>query len=773
MTRRPTLLAAALLILAPALARADVTLVQDGHAKAVVYVQAAVMAADDKKAEQGKFPVREAEMQRRRLRESVNDLAHYLGKMSGTRVGIRTRKPGKDTEIPILVGALAVETFGPPAKKAPYKQGFRLVVTPKGVGLLGESDLAASYAIYELLDRLGCRWFMPSAMGEVVPERRTITLKEMDFSSAPGTVYRGIWYADDAFRRRNRHGGLLLSAGHALEFYLTKEDRKKHPEWRAEIGGKPHSSRLHWSSQAVADAIAGHILANHARNPQPSYSLSPDDGSNFDESKEDRALDAGDFDPTSQTVSLTDRLLVLANRIATRVNARAPEVKLGLLAYAQYIRPPVREKVHPAIVPQLAPIALCRFHSMTDDRVHGARELRRLVEGWGKAARSTSMYFYAYNLAETSAPVPMLAKWSADVPFVLRHNCKFWQPETLPNFDTHLHANYLGCRLAFDPSLKPADILHEINTLFYGHAAREMSAYWKYIDDVWTNTLDFSGCGFSYLRRWTPERLKEARTRMNAALAACRTPMEKRRVGLADDSLQLFERFMKLRRDLAEGRLAGLATEADAWRKQVVALGDKYKDQYAFTKVPWTPKTVSGLYFSLFYEPAYKDAARIAHDFQLLTPAPLRTFRYRADPERKGEGLGWSKAGLDDKDWKSTDVCLETWSTLGYHDYFKSMWYRTRLTVGAVPAGKKVFLWLGSTDGSAKVFVNGKHIPYVGSKKEKKYIFNGYCQPASFDVTAALKPGAKNDIAILCTRTFFNELGTGGLVAPMLLYRAK
>ena len=39
----------------------------------------------------------------------------------------------------------------------------------KGVGLFGESDLASSYAVYELLDRLGCRWFIPSAMGEVIP----------------------------------------------------------------------------------------------------------------------------------------------------------------------------------------------------------------------------------------------------------------------------------------------------------------------------------------------------------------------------------------------------------------------------------------------------------------------------------------------------------------------------------------------------------------------------------------------------------------------------
>ena len=71
----------------------------------------------------------------------------------------------------------------------------------------------------------------------------------------------------------------------------------------------------------------------------------------FDESKEDRALDAGDFDKTNGTTSYTDRLCVFANRIAQQVHAKNPDIVFGMLAYANYIRPPVREKLHPSIVP--------------------------------------------------------------------------------------------------------------------------------------------------------------------------------------------------------------------------------------------------------------------------------------------------------------------------------------------------------------------------------------------------------------------------------------
>ena len=72
-----------------------------------------------------------------------------------------------------------------------------------------------------------------------------------------------------------------------------------------------------------------------------------------------------------------------------------------------------------------------------------------------------------------------------------------------------------------------------------------------------------------------------------------------------------------------------------------------------------------------------------------------------------------------------------------------------------------------------KVFVNGQHIPYVGPKGEKTPEFEGYCQPISLDISSAIKPGGNNQISLLCTRTFFNELGTGGLLSQTAVYQEK
>jgi hypothetical protein len=766
------LLLPVLLLLATA-AFADVVLVEDGRARAKIFVAPGVMEADRPGA---KHLISEAEKQRERLRDSVKDLALYLEKISGAHIEIVTTPPVKENGIAqVVVGELASKAFGPPAKTAPFKQGFRMVVAPGAVGLLGESDLATSYAIYELLDRLGCRWYMPGEWGEVIQKTKTIALPETDFSSAPGTIYRGIWYADDDYKRRNRHGGLMLHAGHALEGYISDAQRAEHPEWVAEVHGKPHKRRLKWSNPGVASAIADYWIERLQKNPVDSISLSPDDGIDFDESKEDKAIDANDFDTTSQTVSLTDRQLVISNRVAERVCAKYPDVLFGMLAYGPSTRPPVREKVHPNIVPQIAPITYSRSHPMTMDEVPDNKELRALIEGWGKAAKMTSVYFYAWFLAEPSAPNPMIKKWSVDVPFVLKNNCQFWQPETTANFETSMHALYLGCRLAWNPALKPADIIAELNTGFYGHAAKEMTAYWDFIDDVWVGTPDYSGCGFGYMFRWTPERLVRARQLLNEGLAACTNPLEIQRVKIADESLELFELFMKLRRDQAEGRWATVAAEADQWRKRISYLGTKYKDQSAFTLMRWSPHTLSGSYFAQFYQQSYDEESRVAKEYTLLTKQPLREFRYQADADKSGEAKGWASPTFDDSSWKTTDVCVDTWSTLGYHAWFKSMWYRTTLKLPPGPKDKKIFLMLTSTDGSAKVFINGKPIDYSDTHPRKgvRTEFDGYCQPVSFDITDAVKLNQTCQVSILCTRTFFNELGTGGLLGPAMIYREK
>jgi beta-galactosidase/beta-glucuronidase len=117
-------------------------------------------------------------------------------------------------------------------------------------------------------------------------------------------------------------------------------------------------------------------------------------------------------------------------------------------------------------------------------------------------------------------------------------------------------------------------------------------------------------------------------------------------------------------------------------------------------------------------------------------------------------------------------VAVDTWSDLGLHNYMGSVWYRTTVKLPAAAAGKKTYLWIGATDGRVKVYVNGKHVPYVDEKGMKADSFSGYCQPASVDISGLLKAG-ENRISLWCTREGVNELGTGGLLAAPVIYASR
>ncbi len=753
----------------------DVVIVQDGSSRANIQISPKVMATDKDVTSVAPYPQYDQELQRRSLRESVKDLALYLGKMSGAKVSVLDRAPqGGGTHLPILIGDLAVKAFGPPEKKSPYKQGWRIVVSPKGIGLMGESDESTSYAIYEFLDRLGCRWYMPSDMGEVIPEMKTIRLPESDISGVPSSLCRHIWptYTDEAFCRRNRTGGINF-AGHALEIsgYISKELFAAHPEWHGLIHGKRVDNRFCWASAEAASAVGDGIIAILDKNHAPTISLSPDDGAEFCECPKCIALDANDWDPSLGQMSITDRYIHFCNQIAERVSKKHPDVLFGFYAYVQYTRPPVRKKMHPNLVPIIAPITYCRAHSMADATCPSRPQIRTLLEGWAKAARMVGYYNYMFHLAEVAVPYPMITQMKEELPIIYGNKVKFWIPETLNNFESILPGMYLSIRMSWDANTKPSEIMDEFYSRFYGAAAAPMRRYWELFDDAWIKVPEHAGCGFGYPKRFTPDFMRQARTAMNEALAACKTEMEKRRVTMQDDAFKQFELFMKLRGDLFAGRLDNLDKDAGRYLETQLALGTEYQPQSAFAKK--TTDTIAGNDFISFFKPAYTDGSRIAKNFKIIS-GPLGPWHYQVDKPKKGETLGWSKMGFDDKDWKTTDPSVDTWFSLGLETYYGPMWYRTKAKLPSIPDGKKVYLWVSSMDGNVKVFVNGQHIPYVNEKGEKNEEFkNGFCQAVSFDITAAIKSNAENQIAITATHLVMNELGTGGLIGPVLLYHEK
>ncbi len=64
--------------------------------------------------------------------------------------------------------------------------------------------------------------------------------------------------------------------------------------------------------------------------------------------------------------------------------------------------------------------------------------------------------------------------------------------------------------------------------------------------------------------------------------------------------------------------------------------------------------------------------------------------------------------------------------------------------------------------------------PYFRGTKAGDVIdaFRGYCRPGTFEITSVLKAG-ENQFTILAERNWLNEIGTGGLMGPVVLFREK
>ena len=104
-------------------------------------------------------------------------------------------------------------------------------------------------------------------------------------------------------------------------------------------------------------------------------------------------------------------------------------------------------------------------------------------------------------------------------------------------------------------------------------------------------------------------------------------------------------------------------------------------------------------------------------------------------------------------------------------NYFGKMVYRTSVAIPKVPDGKRVYLWLSRSAGEMQLFVNGKTVPWRTPEGDPRESYSRYATPTSFDITETIRSGKKNTLGFLCERQGLDELGVGGLLGPVVLYR--
>lgn len=688
-------------------------------------------------------------------RQAATELQGILEAMSGARLPIVTDDPLPAGTL-ISVGRTEVQRrAGIAVEQGPYPlpETVRVAVRGPALVLVG-NDTSGGYngtllSVYTLLRGLGCRWYMPGPLGEVIPRMDTIAVRKVDYEHASPFVHRRpFWIGygrkrplpaamrdeQQAWMRRNFQGGYAFSFGHNFANMVHPSLFEKHPEYFAQVKGqRVRDAQICTSNPAVVDLCARAAIAAFDRNPDAvSHSLSPNDGAGWCECEQCLAVGP----------DLMDRLLTFFNAVATQVEPRYPDKLLAFYVYADLTRLPRRVKPHRMILPVVAHYSNAdQAHPMTC-RLGTAAHYRDIIEGWRKLSGKVGIReYFGYGFDEF--PKPMVRVHEKSIPYWARQAAMLCNAEGGDGWGGNGLSWYVAAHLLWDPMLDVDALLDDYFAGMFGDAAAPMRDYFLALERAMGAAGGPVVLGPYQVPSIFGPVMPTLERSLTEAEQTARQDVVRQRIAFVRASFTYASRYLALRSAhdafLANPSqdTAAAAAQADRDLRQYVAdLGETY--------------VVNSGVFATQIVPALDqmratrdDLARTAQEFDVVAVLP-EMWRFRKDPDNRGEAERWYAEDLPMRGWQGLSI-NRFWETqIGVYDGFA--WYRLKVDVPELPPGRRVFLRFGAIDESEWVWVNGQPVGSFVFDLERNP--SSWKEPATFDVTAAIRPGKANVIAV-------------------------
>ena len=121
---------------------------------------------------------------------AAQELQEHVERMSGARLEIVGMEKAAG-RLEVRIGAGFDREMAKKLRERSEDPGaFVLSVTEERVGLVGNSPEGTLFAAYELLEQLGCRWFMPGELGRVIPRTESVALQVGETVQVPSFPHR-------------------------------------------------------------------------------------------------------------------------------------------------------------------------------------------------------------------------------------------------------------------------------------------------------------------------------------------------------------------------------------------------------------------------------------------------------------------------------------------------------------------------------------------------------------------------------------------------------
>ncbi len=322
-------------------------------------------------------------------------------------------------------------------------EGFRLVVKDDAGFILGEGR-GLLYGTYELLNRIGVRFFTPEV--ESVPKNSFLYIENLNYSYAPALEYRDISmtpFKTAGFAVKSRlngdiserecHGGGVKYAKdyfvHTFErLFPTDKYYDEHPEYYSLIDGVRlrEKSQLCLTNPEVLEIAVNKIKKVIADNPDAKIiSVSQNDNVNGCRCNECRAID----EPEGGAAGT---LIHFVNAIAEQLQNDYPDILIDTLAYQYTRRPPNTIRPHPNVCVRLCTIECCFTHPLRDCHVENSEAMSVKYNGsfaedligWGRVANHLYVWDYVTDFSHYLLPFPNFKVLADNIKFFIENNVK-------------------------------------------------------------------------------------------------------------------------------------------------------------------------------------------------------------------------------------------------------------------------------------------------------------------------------------------------------------
>ncbi len=424
---------------------------------------------------------------------AANELQRFLLEMTGARLPIVTDKQSVSGPMLLVGRSEAVERL---RVSMPWEklgaEGFILKTAGEHTVIAGGAKRGTMYAVYELLDRLGCRWYTPDCSR--IPKRASLDLPVLDEVCKPELEYREVFSGpskDKDWAARNRVNGNFASLdestggrvtyypfGHSFYNLIPPEKYfASHPEYYSLTGGarRIERSQLCLTNPEVIRLGIESVLQWIREHPEVDiYSVSQNDTEGWCECPNCRRVEEEEGGVHSGPI------VRFVNAIAAEVSKKHPDKLIDTFAYSWSEDPPRKlARVHPNVRIRLAPIGLCQAHPYEQCK-RNTFFLDRL-KGWAKLTDHLYVWHYFTNFWQYQLPYPNLDELTADIPMYRRNGVvgMFLQADLGPGCTTEFCElkSYLLAKLLWKPSADSGAIIREFVDAYYGAAAGPIREY--------------------------------------------------------------------------------------------------------------------------------------------------------------------------------------------------------------------------------------------------------------------------------------------------------